>query len=67
MAGALQYREYDFFTRLVMRMIARHHGQSTDTKQDIDYTDWQAVAGFAADAAAISPSRTHVGDVGAKV
>ena len=49
------------------RMIARHHGQSTDTQQDIDYTDWQAVAGFAADAAALSPSRTHVGHVGAKV
>ena len=47
LAGALQYREYDFFTRLLMRMIARSHGQSTDPSQDIEYTDWDAVSGFA--------------------
>lgn len=42
-AGALQYREYDFFTRTLMRVIARRHGQPTDTSHDYDYTDWDAV------------------------
>ena len=67
MAGALQYREYDFFTRLVIRMIARHHGQSTDTSQDVEYTDWEAVEQFATELAALSPNRTPVRDAGAKV
>lgn len=50
--GALQYREYDVFTRLLMRTIARHHGQSGDVSHDIDLTDWDAVDRFAADLAA---------------
>jgi menaquinone-dependent protoporphyrinogen oxidase len=53
-AGALQYREYDFFTRLLMRMIAKRHGQSTDTHADVDYTDWDAVEAFAAEMAAVA-------------
>jgi menaquinone-dependent protoporphyrinogen oxidase len=47
-AGALQYREYDVMTRLLMRLIARHHRASTDTSRDVDFTDWQAVEQFAA-------------------
>lgn len=55
-AGALLYREYDFVTRLVMRLIAsRHkaHGDTTtdheftDTKHDHEFTDWEAVDRFA--------------------
>ena len=42
-AGALQYREYDFFTRTLMRLLMRHEGHPTDTSQDYDYTDWDAV------------------------
>ena len=59
MAGALQYREYDFFTRLVIRMIARHHGQSTDTSQDVDYTDWDAVSEFAGRLASLTTGDTE--------
>ena len=43
-AGALQYREYDLPTRVLMRLIARAHHQPTDPSQDIVYTDWDAVA-----------------------
>ena len=38
-AGALQYLEYDFFTRLMMH----RGGHPTDTARDHDYTDWDAV------------------------
>jgi menaquinone-dependent protoporphyrinogen oxidase len=42
-AGALQYREYDVFTRTLMRLLMKHGGRPTDTSQDYDYTDWDAV------------------------
>jgi menaquinone-dependent protoporphyrinogen oxidase len=45
-AGALQYREYDFVTRLVMRLLMRKGGHPTDTSRDYDYTDWDAVDRF---------------------
>jgi menaquinone-dependent protoporphyrinogen oxidase len=45
-AGALKYTQYDFFKRLVMKMIARKEGGSTDTSQDHEYTDWKAVNEF---------------------
>ena len=51
-AGALQYREYDVFTRVMMRLIARRHGQSTDTSHDYDYTDWERVDRLAREFAA---------------
>jgi menaquinone-dependent protoporphyrinogen oxidase len=47
-AGALQYREYDFVTRLAMRLIARKYGASGDTSRDQEFTDWDALAAFAA-------------------
>lgn len=47
-AGALQYREYDFVTRLVMRLIASRYEADTDTAHDHEYTDWDAVERFAA-------------------
>ena len=47
MAGALQYREYDFVTRLVMRVLMRHGDHPTDITRDYDYTDWDAVERFA--------------------
>lgn len=46
-AGALQYLEYDFFTRTLMRLLMRRGGHPTDASQDYDYTDWDAVAQFA--------------------
>jgi menaquinone-dependent protoporphyrinogen oxidase len=42
-AGALQYREYDFVTRLMMRLLMRHMHHETDASRDYDYTDWDAV------------------------
>jgi menaquinone-dependent protoporphyrinogen oxidase len=54
-AGALQYREYDFMTRLLIRLIARHQGQPTDTSRDFVFTDWDAVERFAHDCARMTP------------
>ena len=45
-AGALQYREYDFVTRLVMRVLMRRGDHPTDVTEDFDYTDWEAVERF---------------------
>ena len=45
-AGALQYLEYDFFTRLLIRMRMHRGGHPTDSTQDYDYTDWDAVWRF---------------------
>jgi menaquinone-dependent protoporphyrinogen oxidase len=42
-AGALQYREYDLFTRQLMRLLMKHMGHPTDASHDYDYTDWDAV------------------------
>lgn len=52
-AGALQYREYDFVTRLVMRVLMRRGEHPTDTTRDYEYTDWEAVDQFAHDFAAL--------------
>ena len=45
-AGALLYTQYDFFKKLIMRMIARRHGESTDTSADHEYTDWTKLKSF---------------------
>ncbi len=42
-AGCLQYREYDVFTRQLMRLLMRRMGHPTDASHDYDYTDWDAV------------------------
>jgi len=42
-AGCLQYREYDVFTRQLMRLLMHRMGHPTDASQDYDYTDWDAV------------------------
>ncbi len=42
-AGALKYSQYDYFKRLIMRMIAKKQGGATDTSQDYEYTDWEEV------------------------
>ena len=51
-AGALQYLEYDFLTRTLIRLMMRHQGHPTDTSRDFDYTDWDAVERFATEFAA---------------
>jgi menaquinone-dependent protoporphyrinogen oxidase len=45
-AGALKYTHYDYFKRLVMRLIARQQGQPTDTSRDYEYTRWDDVEAF---------------------
>jgi menaquinone-dependent protoporphyrinogen oxidase len=45
-AGALPYTTYGWFTRRVMRSIARREGNATDTSRDHEYTDWNAVNRF---------------------
>jgi menaquinone-dependent protoporphyrinogen oxidase len=52
-AGALQYLEYNFATRLLMRLMMKRGGRPTDTSQDYDYTDWAAVEQFGYDCAAM--------------
>jgi len=46
-AGALPYTKYNFLTRWVMKRIAREQGNATDTTRDHEYTDWEALGGFA--------------------
>lgn len=48
-AGALQYREYDVFTRVLMRLMMSQGGHPTDISQDHEYTDWDALARFGRD------------------
>jgi len=45
-AGALKYTQYDFFKRLIMKMISKKEGRTTDTSKDYEYTDWDAVKKF---------------------
>ncbi len=45
-AGALKYTQYDFFKRLIMKMISKREGHTTDTSQDYEYTDWDGVQTF---------------------
>ena len=44
-AGALRYTEHDFLKRLLMKLIAKRKGQSTDTSTDHEYTDWEELDG----------------------
>jgi menaquinone-dependent protoporphyrinogen oxidase len=46
-AGALLYRQYRFPVRLMMRLIAKMVGASTDTTRDHEFTDWRALDRFA--------------------
>jgi menaquinone-dependent protoporphyrinogen oxidase len=46
-AGALKYTEYDYFKRLIMKLISKKEGGATDTSQDYEYTDWDEVTKFA--------------------
>lgn len=57
-AGRLAWTQYDFFTRLIMKLITRQHGiADRDTSRDYDYTDYDAVRRFAEDFAATLEQR----------
>lgn len=45
-AGALRYREYDFFKRWIIRRMAAHENAPTDVTRDHEFTDWTALAAF---------------------
>jgi len=45
-AGALRYSHYDYFKRLIMKLIAKHQGGDTDTSRDHEYTDWDDLKHF---------------------
>ncbi len=47
--GALLYTRYGFIKRKLMQAISRRRGGPTDTTQDYDMTDWEAVEHFADD------------------
>ena len=49
-AGALAYTRYGWFKRRLMRRAAAQEGTDTDTSRDYEYTDWDEVDHFAADA-----------------
>jgi menaquinone-dependent protoporphyrinogen oxidase len=50
--GRLAWTQYDFFTRLVMKLIMRHQGSpDRDVHRDYDYTDYDVVRRFAAEVA----------------
>jgi menaquinone-dependent protoporphyrinogen oxidase len=53
-AGCLQYREYDVFTRQLMRLLMRRMSHPTDASHDYDYTDWDAVDCFGREIAALT-------------
>jgi menaquinone-dependent protoporphyrinogen oxidase len=48
-AGMLAWAQYDFFTRLIMRLITRKEVPHPDLHRDQDYTDYDAVRQFALD------------------
>lgn len=48
-AGALLYRDYNWFTRFVMKCLAAGHGGHTDTSRNHEYTKWDLVEDFARD------------------
>lgn len=48
-AGALRYRAYNPFIRMLLRFIMRVNGGETDTTRDHEFTDWAAVERFASD------------------
>jgi menaquinone-dependent protoporphyrinogen oxidase len=52
-AGRLAWTHYDFFTRLIMKLITRKQlPADQDTARDYDYTDYDAVRRFAEEFAA---------------
>lgn len=59
LAGRLAYTQYGWLTRIVMKRIARRHGQPTDTTRDYEFTNWVEVAHVADDVVRrMAPART---------
>lgn len=45
-AGGETYTRYGFFTRWLMRRIAKKYGRKVDVNVDYDHTNWEAVEAF---------------------
>ena len=52
-AGALLYSRYNWWQTLIIKLIMKMTGGSTDTSKDIELTDWQKVATFSKDFSAL--------------
>ncbi|MBV7388741.1 menaquinone-dependent protoporphyrinogen IX dehydrogenase [Pasteurellaceae bacterium TAE3-ERU1] len=46
-AGALYYPRYRTFDRVMIQLIMRLTGGETDTRKEVEYTDWDSVRDFA--------------------
>lgn len=46
-AGCLQYPAYSFFTKFLMKRLAKRRGMPLDTSREHEYTDWKALQAFA--------------------
>lgn len=46
-AGALFYPRYNFFDKVMIRLIMKITGGETDTSKEVEYTDWEKVKEFA--------------------
>ncbi|WP_224491108.1 flavodoxin domain-containing protein [Robertkochia flava] len=49
LAGALRFTKYDYFKRLVMRLMAKRQGITVDTASDYEYTNWDELKASIAD------------------
>jgi menaquinone-dependent protoporphyrinogen oxidase len=45
--GALRYTQYDWFKRMMMKLIAQKQGAGTDTSRDHEFTNWDELQQFA--------------------
>lgn len=48
-AGSLNFSDYNWFLKFLMRRLSAKAGGSTDTSKDYEYTDWRAVDAFIED------------------
>ncbi len=46
-AGALSYSKYNWWQTLIIQLIMKITGGSTDKSKDIEFTDWNKVSAFA--------------------
>jgi menaquinone-dependent protoporphyrinogen oxidase len=46
LGGALRFTEYDYFQEQIVKFIVMKRGNASTNKQDREFTDWNALAGF---------------------
>jgi menaquinone-dependent protoporphyrinogen oxidase len=51
LAGAVLYRDYNWFIRFLMKCLVASHGGQTDTSRNYEYTKWDLVEKFARECA----------------